>query len=368
MTRVLGSRTCKEAIASLLLSVGGCAVVAELSRAESDDLVGVPSLIAVALVCMWMILFLVWLWRAAGILGGGKEEVLRRHSLSPQEAMHYRMFGGWICPACGRLNPTENTVCYVCSGAHWGSSPSNAPPSERTATFAPRSSADSGVSGRSVMEELARPRAWTYERFRRVLIASAVLDEDIPGAYTPDSVDLGKLARHAQDLTAKAAIDGNEWCRVFLVDVESRALLQGKTTKGNRRSVLPDWSGQPGREPMQRRSFCIHTHPMAMQTVAQGFSEGDYEGFLWDRQQRVIIMVSGDSTMMVLQTSATPRVSSPKGIDQTLDMIEREARRGAGTPGSADSVIDFNKEVCVQFGLCLYIGGEDGRMRRVRVV
>lgn len=248
------------------------------------------------------------------------------------------------------------------------SSSDNAPISERTTTFAPRSFADSGVTGRSVMEELARPRTWTYERFKRVLIASALLDEDFPGAYTPETVDLGKLARHAQDLTAKAAIDGNEWCRVFLVDVERQALLQGKTTKGNRRSVLPDWSGQPGREPMQRRSFCIHTHPMAMQPVPQGFSDVDYEGFLWDRQQRAIIMVSGDSTMMVLQTSATPRVSSPKGVDQRLDMIELEARRGARTPGSADWVIDFNKEVCAQFGLCLYIGGEDGRMRRLRVV
>ena len=336
--------------------------------AISPDHFWLSMLIATPFLLMAVFFFFEGVARMLGLDVDHKEEVLRKHPLSPREAMHYRMFGGWICPACGRLNPTENTVCYVCSGAHWGSSPSNAPPSERTATFAPRSSADSGVSGRSVMEELARPRAWTYERFRRVLIASAVLDEDIPGAYTPDSVDLGKLARHAQDLTAKAAIDGNEWCRVFLVDVESRALLQGKTTKGNRRSVLPDWSGQPGREPMQRRSFCIHTHPMAMQTVTQGFSEGDYEGFLWDRQQRVIIMVSGDSTMMVLQTSATPRVSSPKGIDQRLDMIEREARRGAGTPGSADCVIDFNKEVCVQFGLCLYIGGEDGRMKRVRVV
>jgi hypothetical protein len=359
VTGVLHTRTFKEAIASLLL----LGIVAALFRAE--DRICVASLMAVLMACIFGP---VWLWRAAGAFGGGKEEFLRRDSLSLWQATDCLTTGGWVCSACGRLNPADRHVCHLCSARRPGSSADKPPRRETTGAFTPRSSADPGLRGRAVMEELARPHSWTYERLRKVFIASAIYDEDIPGSCAPETIDLGRLARHIKELTAKAAFDGNEWSRVFLVDVGKKALLQGKTTRGDRCSVLSDWSTEPGRERMQKRSFCVHTHPMATQSIPQGFSDGDYQGLLCDRQQRAIIMVCGGSVMMVLQTSSTPRVASPKGLERRLDMIEREARKGARTPGSADWIIDFNKQVCLQFGLCLYIGGEDGRMKRVRVV
>ncbi len=345
-------------------------------------------LIATPLFLIGVLLFFEGLTRMLGLRVDHKGEVLRKHPLSPWESIHYRMFGGWVCPDCGRLNPSRNQVCYSCSkrkgqtpyrrpAKTGGTATSNSPPytqstrSTGTGTSIPPSYASGSQwdrMGRSVMEQLARRSTWTYDRLRRVLIASAVFEQDIPGAHSPDSVDLGDLVRHTEALNAKAAIDGNEWCRAFLVDVEKRTFLQGKTTTGNRQSVLTDWSKEPGREAMQRRSFSIHTHPMAMRPVAQGLSDKDYEGFLWDREQRAMMMVCGDSIMMVLQTSATPHILRAEGIEERLDVIEREARRASPKLGFEQWRVDFNKEVCIQFGLTLYFGGEDGQMKRVHVV
>jgi hypothetical protein len=336
--KVRRSRTCKEAITCVLVSVGGCVIVDALSSAERMELAYLSSFIIMALAYMWMIVLLTWRQRALENGGAEKEEV-RRHIQSPQEATQHRVSDRYGAATRGGID-----------------------------TSVPPAYAALGTTGRSVMERLAGPCSWSYQRFKRVLIASAVLDEDIPARCRPDTVDLGEVARHAQDLTARSARDGSERCRVYLVDVERHTLLQGKTTRGDRASVQPDWSAQTGREAVQKRSFCIHTHPVGLQSPVQGLSDHDYEGFLCDREQRATIMVSGGSIMMILQTSATPRVSSPEVIKRRLDLIKQDARTQARGHLREDWVVEFNRGVCVQFGLCLYLGGEDGQMRRIRVV
>ncbi len=271
----------------------------------------------------------------------------------------------------GRLNPRSDEVCYSRGKdgrrrSHTGRARVERAP--RAVPPGPEEQARFQDAARSIMEQLTRRFTWSYDRFRRVLVASAVLEHDIPAAHRPDYVDLGKLAEHVALLGARTAKDGRAWCRVFLVDIEKRTLIQGKTTSGSPRSVVADWSKQRGREAVQKRSFSIHIHPLFAATVAQGFSDTDYGVFLHDREQRAMIMGCGDSLLMILQTTATPFVFSPETTKARIDSIEQDTI--GPTPGSRfpEKLVDFNREVCVQFALTLYVGGEDGRMKRTQVV
>lgn len=105
---------CKVVVACALVSIAGCVIVDALYRAANDDGICASWFIIGGIICMWLALPLVWGWRLGGRSAERERQFFRNHPLSPWEANQYRMFGGWVCADCGRLNPNQNVTCYRC--------------------------------------------------------------------------------------------------------------------------------------------------------------------------------------------------------------------------------------------------------------
>lgn len=126
----------------------------------------------------------------------------------------------------------------------------------------------------------------------------------------------------------------------------------GKELHGNEGSVMLKGYLQPGRESVQIPIGSIHTHPETSDDTGKVFSPQDYAGFLGLMDQQFMMVEYGQNqTLLLLRTSVTPDVTSAE-VTQRVGEIYTEFIQKLGR--NLNAIIEFNKMVCVEFGLTLY--------------
>ncbi|MBX9765089.1 hypothetical protein K2X83_00405 [Patescibacteria group bacterium] len=210
---------------------------------------------------------------------------------------------------------------------------------------------------RKVLDEISAPRHWDSEIFSKVLVALAKVGRgaSISGSKRPESIHLQGLRPFVDKLIAETAKTGKEHARVFFADVDKGTLVGGKTTRGNSDSVHLNFDTQPGRDKFQKPVLTVHVHPDSI--ASHGFSAQDYAVFLSDlRQQAMMIAYSPTSRLMILKTSVTPN-SSRDSVLARIKGTEADFIQKFKTDPLA-SVVEFNKTVCIELGLVLYLASE----------
>jgi hypothetical protein len=220
-----------------------------------------------------------------------------------------------------------------------------------------------------VLEEVTAAANWNYDRFRQVVISLGILGEGaaIPGFNRPESISVQGMKPYIDKLSQATGQSGVEYSQSILVDKREKGLVMGKITRGNGTSVAIDTRAAPGREGWQVFVGGIHTHPGV--EAAHGLSPTDYRSLLTDKRYQAEIMTYGrDQIMMALKTSVTPNNLRAEVVATRLAIIEEDfLRRGSSLDFMR--VIDFNKQVCAEFGLTMYTNGMSGGdlLRRVEV-
>ena len=109
-------------------------------------------------------------------------------------------------------------------------------------------------SDKATLDEITAPRHWDSDRFKAVMIATAVLNngQAIPAPNRPDSINLASWKPFLEELQQRTINEGRETGRVVLADVERQSLVMGKSASGEEYHVSVDPTPQPGREHAQR--------------------------------------------------------------------------------------------------------------------
>lgn len=206
-----------------------------------------------------------------------------------------------------------------------------------------------------VLNELTSPRAWDWQRFRRVLIALATLGHGnyITAPNRPDSIHLQGLRQTINELANLSQERGKETSKVVFVDRQRQSLvISRKTAIGSETRVKMAVATEPSREAFQQRVISIHTHPNA--ETAHGLSDTDYVSFIPDPQELVMIMVWEGGSMLALKTTATPNSISQKRVAERISSLRAEFFDGSTKP-MLQRIVDLNKAVCIEFGLILFL-------------
>lgn len=222
---------------------------------------------------------------------------------------------------------------------------------------------------RRLLEEMTAVHDWSYDRFRHVIISLGILGEGVavPGFNRPDLVHVRGIKPYVDSLARATAQNGSEYSQSILVDKHERCLVMGKIRKGDGKSVPIDTRAAPGKTGVQVFVGGIHTHPGA--ELAHGFSPTDYKSLLTDKRYQIGIMSYGqDQIMMALKTSATPNNQREETVAARLATIEADFLR-SNRGVDFIRLIDFNKQVCAEFGLTLYMNGTNGGdlLKRIEV-
>lgn len=200
------------------------------------------------------------------------------------------------------------------------------------------------------------------------MIALATAGVYLPASNRPESIHLRGLRPVIDELRALTLEREKESARAVLVDTAKGALIvSSKTTVGDDHSTWLIWAQQPGREKYQKRALPIHVHPdNASIGGAQGFSDGDYVGLLADRETLGAIMVFGKDIFLVLKTSVTPNNLSRQAIEKRVSEA-RQDYYDNGMRRNIEGLVAFNKAVCAEFGLVLYLATSQTRDLAKRV-
>jgi len=214
---------------------------------------------------------------------------------------------------------------------------------------------------------------WSYDRLENVLLLCAASREYIPARFRPEVIHLGKFVRHIDQLRALSRAQGGiEYSRTFFVDLEKRALLQGRTEKGNDHSVAMNFRKQPGREYLQTGSAGLHIHPTGPGEVIIPLSGPDFSNFIHHPEQVLDLVSMEKHTLVVVKTSVTPRNPSAKMIQELTHGIADEYRKknpdGTHIWNSLSDAIKANKHISLSLGLMYYIAGPDGIAKRQPLV
>jgi hypothetical protein len=139
--------------------------------------------------------------------------------------------------------------------------------------------------------------------------------------------------------------------------------MSNKISVGTSGEVAMQIIPQPGREKFQTFIGSIHTHPIdhGLDFRAYGLSDEDYRIFLSDLRQQFMVITFGDSVrMLVMKTSVSPNNLEQESIKKRILDITAEffAARVSPTQFLAQFV-DFNKTVCVEFGLTFYMANKE---------
>jgi len=224
-----------------------------------------------------------------------------------------------------------------------------------------------------ILKELTEPRNWDYGRFKRVMVALGIVGggQAIPAPNRPESIHLQGLRPFVDGLVAKTTQGQDEHAQPVFADTEKKSLVMGRITRGSGDSVRLDVKKAPGREPHQRLIGSVHTHPTATgRELSHGLSGQDYRTLLSDPNQQFMMITWGDENkLLILKTSATPNNLKPAQVNARVKTCEEEFLQ-SGTAYSMSSVVEFNKTVCTEFGLTMYIADKQSRdlFNRVNVV
>lgn len=145
--------------------------------------------------------------------------------------------------------------------------------------------------------------------------------------------------------------------------------MSGKTSIGKETSVRLNVSAQPGREQYQRILGSIHIHSGHKYLTEHGFSDADYKVFLTDPKFQFMIIGYGETgLLMVMKTSVTPDRLPKQSIERRIDDLTNEFIRNEDQ-ASILSIVNFNKAVCTEMGLTMYIANEKNKdvLSRVEV-
>jgi len=203
-------------------------------------------------------------------------------------------------------------------------------------------------------------RAWDSDIFSKVMVALAKLKEGnyIPSTNRPDSVHLQNLMRIMNDLLRRTEETKKEHARIILADTQAEKLVAGKLLIGDENSVTIMEEKQPGREKMQKVIGTMHTHPGGERALVYGLSDGDYKGFMRDKHHQVMLISYGDLkeryAIMVMKTSVTPNNISPENIKRRIEECNKEFLKNLEV-WDIHKFVNFNKAICLEFGLTMYL-------------
>lgn len=222
-----------------------------------------------------------------------------------------------------------------------------------------------------VLDQLTQPKSWDFKQFRKVLIALGIVGngQAIPAPNRPDTIHLQGLKQYTDDLLKRTKVNDREHAQVVFVDTDRKSLvMSGKITIGSATETRLDTTKELGREKFQRIIGSLHTHPVTGNSMAaHGLSGQDYRTFLNDPEQQMMMIAYGESTlMMVLKTSATPNNLSEEAVDGHMKSCEQDYL-DASSEYPIQKIVDFNKGVCMELGLTMYLADQRSRDLFTRV-
>lgn len=222
---------------------------------------------------------------------------------------------------------------------------------------------------RALLESLTAKQHWESKDFTAVMVALARFGEhaQIPAPHRPETIDLSSWDKSLSALWQHTAASGHEHGRFVFADMLRQSLILGRIAAGNDRQIILRAEAQPGREVVQRAIASIHTHPETPAGIAKVFSAQDYYSFLSTAAERAMLVAYGPHhSLLVLKTSVTPAVSQAS-IQARIQETYRDFALLHRDPTRA--VVEFNKMLCVEFGLTLYrrSRADDAVFRRIEV-
>jgi|GEM_PF-5066658 hypothetical protein len=233
---------------------------------------------------------------------------------------------------------------------------------------------------KKTLDILTRDKHWDSAQLRNVLVSLAKLPTGnaIPAENAPESIHLQAWRPFIDDLMKRTVANGREHSRVVLADTGTgKIVMSGKIAVGSEDSTALLTDKQPGRRFKQIAVGSIHTHPPAssMQIAKgnmsqHGLSGQDYRVLIGDLDQQLMMIAYGSAnSMFALKTSATPNGIATKSLDARITECERDYLSRNGRP-YMQQVADFNKAICTEFGLCLYMATQQTRdlFERIPVV
>lgn len=206
------------------------------------------------------------------------------------------------------------------------------------------------------LDILTKSLYWEWWRFRSVLIYLARIGQGsyIPANRRPDQISLDGLATTFAELRQiSASSNGRETSRAVFVDKELSCLvISGKTHIGTLWSVKIDMEAQPGRQYAQLPVLTIHVHPSI--GSPEGFSDIDYISFLTDNRLIVMVICYQGGVFLALKTSATSKNIAASTAQKMISTISHDILKVWSNFSLPNSILAFNKAVCMEFGMTLY--------------
>ncbi len=208
----------------------------------------------------------------------------------------------------------------------------------------------------SNLEILTKSPTWEWWRFRSVLIYLARIGQGcyIPANRRPDQISLDGLGATFTELRQISnSSNGRETSRAVFVDKEMSCLvISGKTHIGTIKSVKIDMETQPRRQYAQLPVLTIHVHPSM--GSPEGFSDIDYTSFLSDNRLIVMVICYEGGVFLALKTSATSKNITASTAQHMISTIRHDILRIWSNLNIPNSILAFNKAVCMEFGMTLY--------------
>ncbi len=208
---------------------------------------------------------------------------------------------------------------------------------------------------------------WNWDDFKRVMVNLTLLNINLPGETRPESLHLQGFRPKLDKLSLEAEQRGVEIARAGFVDSQRKTLIFGKTTAGNSHSVTLNVDPEPGRERFQAPVLSMHVHP-----ESPGFSGQDFLHLLGSSSMKSMFMLLGNTDFIVMKTTFTPDLLSVDDINHRLNHLLKECRLdSSGETGGLGSflikLVRFNKLVCLEYGLTMYVAGKSDKDLAKRV-
>ncbi|MFA6257013.1 MAG: hypothetical protein WCT29_01760 [Candidatus Paceibacterota bacterium] len=183
---------------------------------------------------------------------------------------------------------------------------------------------------------LTKPNEWDFSRFKEIMINLGVLNNGqyIPASNAPEKIHCEGWDDTMVELLRLMEQHGDiEFARSVRTDIHDKNITMGDITQGDDSKVQFDISKDKGKEASQRIVGTFHTHPSGV--ASYGLSPVDF----------ITLLVQ----------------------DATKDYLKLTGGNFAAT---MLSVAEFNKAVCAEFGLTMYMSIKENPdlFKRVEVV
>jgi len=233
---------------------------------------------------------------------------------------------------------------------------------------------ESSHSTQELIAILTADKNWSYEAFRDIMILLANFDLYTPNK--PDSINISGIRQRINHLIGLANEPSSRYVdryivQTFFVDTEiDKLLLSSKIRAGQENRVEPNWTSAKGRERYQKHAMCIYVRPFGFEALLRGgfgLTTREYTAFLADQEQQAIVLVFGDTILLALKSSKTPRHLSRKAAEElTAGILERHIQ--VSSPKTyMEKLLAFHSDVCIATNLSLYLAteGSENILRKI---